>query len=85
MYLRSILNSGDVSVPVLSSPLKNEFTRPLPLKPVHVHLARQRAVRRAGAEGLAGGFPRAVVLAFEVGDEDVVAGTNGCASKRASR
>ena len=30
---RSILNAGEVSVPVVSSPLKNELTRPLPWKP----------------------------------------------------
>src|SRR5262249_41034627 len=41
---------------------------------VHVHLARQRALGGAGAERLARGLPVAVVLAFEVGDEDVVLG-----------
>ena len=33
MYFRSILNSGEVSVPVLASPSKNVFTRPLPWNP----------------------------------------------------
>ena len=34
MNSRSILNGGDVSVPVVPSPLKYELTSPLPLKPV---------------------------------------------------
>ena len=34
MYLRSILNSGEVSVPVVRSPSKKLFTSPWPRYPV---------------------------------------------------
>ena len=33
MNLRSIVNSGEVSVPVVPSPWKNEFTSPWPRNP----------------------------------------------------
>jgi len=44
----------------------------LPLKAVHGHLARQRAMGGHLAKGLAGGFPCAIVRPLEIGNEDVV-------------
>lgn len=47
-----------------------------------VHLARQRALRGAGAEGRPGHRPVAVVLALEVGDEDVLLRGRGVTRQR---
>jgi len=41
------------------------------------HLTGKCSVRRAGTERLASGFPRAVVRAFEIGDENVIGSGEG--------
>ena len=77
MKSRSMVISGEVSVPVVPSPLEERVDEALALEALHGHLSRQRATRRAGAKGLAGYFPVAVGRAFEVGDEDIVRSTQG--------
>ena len=63
MNFRSILNSGEVSVPVLPSPPLKEFTtNPFSGKAFHRHLVRERSVRRSAAKGRAGRFPIAVCV-----------------------
>ena len=63
---------GEVSVPVGSSPPRKLLTSPFAAIAADLHLTRQRAAGRRRSERLTVHRPIAVVVPFEVGDEDVV-------------
>ena len=74
---RSILKGGEVSVPVVPSPLIEAVDQPLAPVAGDVHLAFERALGRPGTERFAFDRPGAVVGPFEIGDENVVLGRRG--------
>ncbi len=56
-YFRSILNAGEVSVPVAASPPAKLFTSPLPRNPI--------TAIWFGSVPFAGPFPNAVPVVFQ--------------------